>query len=256
MSGDDALWKEYGRTKRPEAREALITRYIPLARYVVERLNAPDHGCVTRDDLISHAIMGLIDALERFDPSRGVKFETYAVPRIRGSVADMLRRMDWVPRTVRRMETSVRAAYARLEAVLGRPATDEEIADELGLTLEAFQDVLADLSQTAVFSLDEALQAGFGQSADTLVSLVEDENGPCPSAVAEAEERTRILADAIGRLPERERLIIGLYYYEELTLKEIGRVLDVTEARVSQLHTRAILRLNGILQRMQPVLCG
>lgn len=255
MSRDDTLWREYTDTRDPEARDALITRYVPLARYVVDRLNVPERGCVTRDDLVSHAILGLIDAVERFDPSRGFKFETFAVPRIRGSVADMLRRMDWAPRSVRRMETSVRDAYARLEASLGRPATDEEVADELEMSQEQFDEALADISQMSVFSLEETVQSS-ADGALTLASLLEDRDSPSPGEEAEAAERTRILADAIGRLPERERQIIALYYYEDLTLKEIGRVLDVSEARVCQLNARAMLRLSGMLQRMRPVLCA
>lgn len=255
MTSDDALWRDYAATRSAEARDALILRYVPLARHVVDRLNVPERGGITRDDLVSHALIGLMDAVERFDPARGIRFETFALPRVRGEVADMLRRMDWAPRSVRRQESEIRAAMARLEAALGRPATDEELADELKMEPDRLRDALADVSQSCIFSLDDALR----ESADgalTVASLLEDRGTPSPGESAEAAERADILAKAIGRLPERERLVVALYYYEDLTLKEIGAVLEVTEARVSQLHTRAVLRLNGMLQRARPVLCG
>lgn len=254
MENPKDLWRRYAKDPRPETREPLITHYIALARHAVERLNVPNSGSITRDDLIGHAILGLIEAIERFDPERGVCFEAFASRRIRGAVQDVLRRLDWAPRSVRRWESSVREAYARLEAILGRPATDQEVADEVGLSMEDFQELLGGLNQLSVASLEECVQDADGGGRLTLESLLS--GGPDPSARAEAEERTRVLADAVGRLPERERLIIGLYYYEDLTLKEIGRVLGVTEARISQLHTRAVLRLGGMLQRERPVFCA
>jgi RNA polymerase sigma factor for flagellar operon FliA len=254
MKNPEELWRRYARDPRPETREALITHYIGLARHVVGRMNVPDSGSMAREDLIGHAILGLIEAIERFDPERGIRFESFAITRIRGAVQDVLRRLDWAPRSVRRMEGSVRDAYARLESILARPATYEEVAAEVGVSEEELQELLGGLGQIAVASLEESVEATDGGPRLTLESLLS--GGPDPSGCAEATERTRILAEAVGRLPERERLIIGLYYYEDLTLKEIGSVLGVTEARVCQLHGRAVLRLGGALQQMRPVFCA
>ncbi len=255
MDDSIALWQNFKRSGDPKAREALITRYVGLAKLVVDRLNIRESGCLSRDDLIGHAIVGLIDAIERYDPSRGFRFETYAIARIRGAVIDMLRSLDWAPRSLRRTEAAVRDAYAKVEGQLGRPATDEEIAAALEISVDDFHRVLADIGQTAVMSLDDCIQSSLDdESRLTLSGLLED--APDPAVLAEIEEQKRMLADAIGRLPERERLVIGLYYFEGLTLKEIGRVLEVTEARVSQIHTKAVLRLGATLQRHKPVFCS
>ncbi len=250
-----SLWSSYRRTGAPDAREALINRYVHLARHAVDRLAVRESGCLSRDDLISHALLGLIEAVERYDPDRGVKFETYATTRIRGAVADALRAMDWVPRSVRQTQAAIRDAYAGLEARLGRPATDEEAAESLGMSLEGFQEALTEIGQGMVFSLEDGLQPqADAEGALSLSDVLAGE--PDPASHTERQERKRILAEAIGRLPERERLVVGLYYYEDLTLKEIGCVLGVTEARACQIHTRALLRLNGFLLRSEPVLCA
>jgi RNA polymerase sigma factor for flagellar operon FliA len=247
-----SLWRDFKNHASPEAREVLINKYIYLAKIVVDRLNIRESGSMSKDDLISHAIIGLIDALERYSPSRGVKFESFALPRIRGSVIDMLRRMDWVPRSVRQTERSVKDAYGKLEAVLGRPATDEEVAEELGISPEAFHETLSDISQTSVFALEDCLQLNSdSDSSPAMMDLPGD--APDPSLMAETTERKRLLIEAIGKLPERERLVIGLYYYEGLTLKEIGKMIGVTEARVCQIHSKATLRLGGQLQRLRSV---
>lgn len=256
MDDCEALWRDYKQHGQAEAREMLITHYVRLAKYVVDRLNIRESGCLTRDDLIGHAILGLIDAIERYDPARGVRFETYAIARIRGTVMDMLRSLDWVPRSVRKTESAIRAAYIKLENELGRSATDEEISHELGMNLEDFHKALGDIGQGTVFSLDEYIQVSTGGEDRplTLSGILDD--SPDPSSLVEIDEQRQILAGAIGRLPERERFVIGLYYYEGLTLKEIGRVLEVSEARVSQIHTKAMLRLSSQLQRLRPVFCS
>jgi RNA polymerase sigma factor for flagellar operon FliA len=245
------LWRDFKNHSNSEAREVLIHKYIYLAKVVVDRLNIRESGSLSKDDLISHAIIGLIDALERYNPSRGVKFESFAVPRIRGSVIDMLRRMDWVPRSVRRTERSVKEAYGKVESALGRPASDEEIAEELGITVEELQETLSEISQTSVFALEDCLQLNSECDTSAMMDLPGD--APDPALEAETTERKRLLVEAIGQLPERERLVIGLYYYEGLTLKEIGKMIGVTEARVCQIHSKAMLRLGGQLQRMRSV---
>ena len=204
-------------------------------------MNLRDSGSVGHDDLVSAALLGLIEAIERYDPKRNYKFETYAVTRIRGAVVDTLRSLDWVPRSVRRRERVVRDAYARMDSVLGRPATDEEMASELGMDVDEFQETLVDIRQSSLISLEERMQGGGAESSTSLVDLIE--GGEDPQALAEVAERKRKLAEAIERLPQKERIVIDLYYYEGLKLKEIGVTLGVTEARVSQIHTRALLRL-------------
>lgn len=255
MDGSEALWRDYKENGSADARSALITEYVRLAKYVVDRLNVKESGSLSHDDLVGHAIVGLIDAIERYDPVRGVKFETYAITRIRGAVVDMLRSLDWVPRSLRRTESMVRTAYANLERTHGRPASDEEVAAEMGVSLEEFHHTLSDIGQASVFSLDDCLQVTMDSDTPlTLTSILSD--APDPAALVEISEQRRILAEAIAQLPERERLVISLYYYEGLTLKEIGQVLEVTEARISQIHTKAMLRLSGKLERVKPIFCG
>ena len=250
MQDMDTLWAEYRDNGSSAAREALVEHYVGLVRHVVGRMGVPDNGCVSRDDLVGHAIVGLIDAVERFEPSRGVRFETYAVVRIRGAVVDTLRRLDWVPRSLRRTEASLRETYARLEAKLGRPATDEEAAEAMGMTQAEYQEALSSISQTAVFSLEECLRVDDQGDGSFATDGILDE-APGPATLAMAEEQKRALAGAVDQLPERERLVVSLYYYEDLTLKEIGEVLGVSEARVSQINTRAVLRLGGKLDRVK-----
>ncbi len=251
----EALWTEHQHNPKTETREALIHQYIPLAKHVVDRLHIRDSSALSRDDLISQAIVGLIDALERFDPSRQVKFETYASVRIRGAVMDMLRKLDWAPRSVRRMEREVRETYVRLEETYGRPATDSEVADALRMTQEELQETLQDIGQTAVFSLDDCLQTDQrGEARLTLADVVSADDDPLHAA--EESEQRHMLAHAIGKLPERERMVVAMYYYEELTLKEIGKVFGVTEARISQILSKAVSRLNGRLLRFEPVFCS
>jgi len=210
---------------------------------------------VATNPFIADGNVGLMKAVERFDPSRGIRFETYAVVRIRGAVVDTLRRLDWAPRSLRRTESSMREAYATLEARHGRPATDEEAAAELGMTAAEHQTALADIAQTAVYSLEEYLRIDDqGDSSFASDGIVDQ--APGPAALAMQEEQKRTLADAIDHLPERERLVVSLYYFEDLTLREIGEVLGVSEARVSQIHTKAVLRLGGRLERQKALFCA
>lgn len=244
MDKRERLWREYKQTGSEFAREELISEYAYLAKYAVDRLNLSPSGALGYEDLVGHAVVGLINALERFDPERNVKFETYALTRIRGEVIDIIRSLDWTPRSVRRNETLLRDAYARTEINNGRPPTDMEVADHLGVKMSELEKMLADVGQSAVLSLDEILSSGVDISNTYLDNEFAD-----PADKAQTQEQKRLLAQAIDELPERERLVVSLYYFENLTQKEIAAVLEVTESRVCQIHTKAVLKLAGKLSR-------
>jgi len=240
----DKLWRQYVETRSSELRRQLVESYAPLARYVVDRLNLRPGRALEYDDLLSQAIIGLIDAVDRFDPSRGVKFETYAYHRIRGAVMDMLRDLDWLPRSVRQREAELTTALTRLESKLGRAPTDEEIARDLGITIAQFDALAYDLALQAMYSLEEMI-GGPASESSAIGDLVADDNTPTPEAQAERQAERDILASAIDALPEAERIVVSLYYYEGLTLKEVGRVLGVTESRACQIHGKAMIRLRS-----------
>jgi RNA polymerase sigma factor for flagellar operon FliA len=275
-----ARWREYVNTRQPSLREEMIRHYAILARRAVERLQISPWGCVSNDDLLSHAILGLIDAVDRYDPEHGTPFEGFAMPRIRGAILDALRQLDWVPRTVRVKESRLRRAYGELEATLGRPPTDPEVARELGMELEELERLEAEVARGSVLSLDDLVPAGgrgggpahsaagsrenarsgsegaragatgTGDGASTtLGDVTPDVAAPDPHHRHELGEARARLVEAIHALPEREKLVVSLYYYHGLTLKEIGLILSVTEQRVSQIHARAILRLSHKLIR-------
>ncbi len=246
MDAREKLWFEYKNNGSEEAREKLIEEYAYLAKYAVDRLNLSPSGALGYEDLIGHAIVGLIDAIEKYDPSRSVKFETYALSRIRGEVIDVIRALDWAPRSLRRQEAELRRAYAYLETVLGRSATDQEVADYLNITVSELEKLLANVSQCALLSLDEIIASG----GDVLHSADGYSDSGDPEAMIERSEQVQLLAQAIEELPERERTVISLYYYDKLTQKEIAAVLGVTESRVCQMHTKAVLRLAAKLTRM------
>jgi RNA polymerase sigma factor FliA len=233
--------------RSPQLREEIIRDYAVLARRAVERLQITPWGAVSQDDLISHAVIGLIDAVDRYDPEFGVPFEGFAMPRIRGAILDALRQLDWVPRSVRVKEQNLRRAYGRLESLLGRPPRDEEVAEELGVDLEAFEELVTEVARGSVLSLDD-LVAGMGEST-TLADVTPGGDDQDPYRYQERGDAHQRLATAIEGLPEREKLVVSLYYYHELTLKEIGKILKVTEQRVSQIHTKAMLRLSHKLIR-------
>ena len=243
-----ALWLEYRRNKDHHLRDRLILSYAPLVKYVAGRLGSGLPAHVDEGDLVSYGLLGLIGAIERFDPERDIKFETYAISRIKGSIIDELRAMDWVPRSVRARARDIERAIGELEARLGRAPTDEEIAGKLGVSQDDLADSLTDISRSSIAALDELWTvSSTGGDQIALIDTIEDTQGPEPqSALAETEMKEAI-AEAIARLPEREKLVVTLYYYEELTLREIGEVLGVTESRVSQLHTKAVLRLKARL---------
>jgi RNA polymerase sigma factor for flagellar operon FliA len=240
-----ALWARYKDEQEMEARDELILNYSPLVKYVAGRLASSLPQTVDTADLISYGIFGLIDAIEKFDLSRAIKFETYAIARIKGAIIDELRAMDWVPRSVRSRAREIEQAYVALENELRRVPEDQEVADRMGISLKEFHDILSKLSYTSVVSFEELWVGGERDDSQSAIGSIRDDSAEDPVAIFESVEIKDILAEAIDRLPEREKTVIALYYYEGLTLKEIGQVLGVTESRVSQLHTKAVLRLRA-----------
>jgi RNA polymerase sigma factor for flagellar operon FliA len=247
-----ALWATYKETDDQDAREKLILNYSPLVKYVAGRLSANLPPTVENADLISYGFFGLIDAIEKFDLERGIKFETYAIARIKGAIIDELRALDWVPRSVRAHAREIEKAYIALETELRRVPTDAEVAKQMGISDMELQDIYTKLSYTSVVSFEELwTSSGDRDEKTSLIGTIQDETAEDPVTTFEATEVKEILAGAIERLPEREKIVIALYYYEGLTLKEIGEVLGVTESRVSQLHTKAVLRLRARLHSAQ-----
>src|ERR687891_1260547 len=246
------LWRRYKDERDEKARERLVLAYAPLVKYVAGRMASGLPSHVEEADLISYGLLGLISAIERYDPDRQIKFETFAITRIKGSIIDELRSMDWVPRSVRARARDIERAIASLESKLTRAPTDEEIAAKLGITEEEFQESLLEISRSSIAALDELWSSpGSGGDSVALIDTIPDEQAPEPQQAMAHTELREALGDAISRLPEREKLVVTLYYYEELTLREIGEVLGVTESRVSQLHTKAILRLKARLSGAQ-----
>jgi len=241
------LWRDYRRTNEKALRERLIVTYAPLVKYVAGRLGSGLPAHVDEGDLVSYGLLGLIGAIERYDPDRDIKFETYAIARIKGAIIDELRALDWVPRSVRSRAREIERAIGELEARLGRAPTDEEIAGKIGISSEELEDSLTDISRSSIAALDELWSVSGEGDQISLLDTIEDPSGSRPAEALDETELKELVADAISRLPEREKLVITLYYYEELTLREIGEVLGVTESRVSQLHTKAILRLKSRL---------
>jgi len=247
VAGDSlSLWQEYRRTGDRGLRDRLILTYAPLVKFVAGRLGATLPSHVDEQDLVSYGLLGLIGAIERFDPSREIKFETYAIARIKGAIIDELRSLDWVPRSVRTRARHIERAIAELERTLMRAPTDDEIAAKVGISGQELEDSLTEISRTSIAALDE-IWAPAGGDQISLIDTIEDQSGPNPEVSLEQTELKEALGEAISRLPEREKLVVTLYYYEELTLREIGEVLGVTESRVSQLHTKAVLRLKARL---------
>jgi RNA polymerase sigma factor FliA len=250
MAGDETqdLWREYTKAKDQGTRDRLILTYAPLVKYVAGRLGSGLPAHVDENDLVSYGLLGLIGAIERFDLDRDIKFETYAIARIKGSIIDELRALDWVPRSVRSRARDIERAIADLERKLHRAPTDEEIAEKLGITTDELDDSLSAIGRSSIAALDELWTiSSSGGDQVALIDTIEDTQGPEPQAEFAQTELKEALGEAIARLPEREKLVVTLYYYEELTLREIGEVLGVTESRVSQLHTKAILRLKARL---------
>ncbi len=241
----DGLWAAYKSVRDQRVRDQLLVHYSPLVKYVAGRVAVGLPQNVEQADLISYGMFGLIDAVEKFDLARGYKFETYAIARIKGAILDELRSIDWVPRSVRAKARALERAYAKLEARHRRTPSDDEVAEELGLTDEQFQALLGQLAFVGIVALDELLSAG-GERGESMTlgdTIADSADGPV--GAYEVEEMRQLLAQSINRMPEREKIVLTLYYYEALTLAEIGQVLGVTESRVCQIHTKAVLQLRS-----------
>ncbi|MCL2199614.1 MAG: FliA/WhiG family RNA polymerase sigma factor [Defluviitaleaceae bacterium] len=250
MTNLDNLWQAYIANKTPALKEKLILHYAPLVKYVAGRLLVHIGQHVEFDDLVGYGIFGLIDAIDKYDNAKGVKFETYASFRIRGAIIDHIRRMDWVPRTLRQKNKQLEQAYTKLEDELGRQPTDEELAEKLELSVEEAQDLMRKSSVLSLVSLDDYMEQNYESSFTSLVANRVDS----PEEQTERQERKAMLADAISKLTEKEKLVITLYYFEDLTLKEISSIMKVSESRISQIHTKAITRLQGKLGRYKGLL--
>ena len=238
------LWKEYKGNKNPAAREKLILEYSHLIKYVAGRLSIYFASNVEYDDLVGFGVFGLIDAIEKFDLNKGVKFETYANLRIRGAIIDSVRELDWIPRSLRQKSKDFEKAYKELEAVNSEAASDEEIAQKLGISLKELYKRQNELNLSVVSSLDEYLEQSYNLGMEAPPN--KDDN---PEEYIADEEMKKVTADAIDKLPEKEKLVLNLYYFEEMTLKEISAIMKVSESRISQLHTKALMRMKERLAR-------
>ena len=239
-------WHDYAQSRSQKLREELIREYAPLARRVVDRMHITPWGCINRDDLIGYALIGLVDTIDRFDPNQGASFEAFAIPRIRGAVIDALRQLDWAPRSLRSEETRLRRAFERLEGMLGRPPTMIEVAGDLKITEAELDALIGNVARSSLLSLDD-LVTGMNGPVSGEDFLADERNDPYQDQErSEAKER---LTEAISVLPDREKQIVSLYYFHELTLREIGKILGITEQRVSQIHARAMLRMSHKLLR-------
>ena len=248
----DGLWTEYKSNGTANARERLILHYSPLVKFVAGRVAAGLPQNIEQSDLVSYGIFGLIDAIDKFDPGRGFKFETYAISRIKGAIIDELRSIDWVPRSVRAKARAIERAISKLENELRRTPEDGEVATELDWTEGELSQTLSQISFVGVVALDELLGGGPERGGGATVGDTIAGGGHDPVEAFESEEMRQVLADAINRMPDRERLVLTLYYYEGLTLAEIGNVLGVTESRVCQIHTKAIFQLRSRLSEPLP----
>ena len=250
---DDELgrhWHDFKGAASPEAREKLILHYAPLVKYVASRVATGLPASVEQADLVSYGMFGLIDALHKFEPVRGNKFETYAIPRIKGAIIDELRAMDWVPRSVRFKAREIEKAHSDLEAMLKRQPTEKEMAERLGVSMRELHDVVSQISFVSVLALDELVSVGAdrGEQVSLLDTLAD--KGLDPTSGVESQETRGLLAAAINSLSEREKIVVTLYYFEGLTLAEIGEILGVTESRVCQIHTKAVGGLRGQLSEI------
>lgn len=245
------LWDEYRKKRTPELREKIIIEYAGLVKVVAGRLSIYLGYNVEYDDLVGYGTFGLIDAIDKYDFEKGVKFETYASVRIRGAILDQIRKMDWIPRTLRQKQKRVDAAYRKIELETGRPATDEEIAKELEISLDELDEWQNQTKISNLISLDDYMEQG-----ETKVDIASSEDYVQPEKVVEQQALKQILVDALELLTEKEKKVIVFYYYEELTLKEISSILEVTESRVSQLHTKALQKLRNKLGNNVSIFMG
>jgi RNA polymerase sigma factor FliA len=252
MSSLDNLWREFKESGSKIAKDKLLVEYAHLVKFIANRLAINLPPSVDRNDLISSGVLGLIKAVETFEPERGFKFETFAGHKIRGAILDELRALDWVPRSVRQKSRDLQRVYARLENQLGRIPYDDEVCDELHVSMAEYEELLSEVTPTTIISLEEAMpERGSDAKELKIIDSIEDPGSDNPLKELGFTEVKEILKETIANLPEKEKLVIALYHYEELTLKEIGVVLDITESRVSQIHSKAILKLRAkLLQRI------
>jgi RNA polymerase sigma factor for flagellar operon FliA len=240
----EGLWETFKASGDADTRERLILHYAPLVKYVAGRVGAGLPRSVDQNDLASYGLFGLIDAIDKFEPDRGFKFETYAINRIKGAILDELRALDWVPRSVRSRARRIETAVVELEHTLQRAPTEDELAFNLEMEVDELNDALAEIGRSGIAALDEFVS---GDSQTSMGEMLSDPSGISPEAAFQSEETRRGLVDAINRLPERERLVVTLYYYEGMTLNEIGDVLGVTESRVCQIHAKTMMSLRNRL---------
>ncbi|MFP4010145.1 MAG: RNA polymerase sigma factor WhiG [Spirochaetaceae bacterium] len=248
---EEELWRLYKDTGDPEIRDRIVRQYAPLVKYVAGKVAVGMPHNVEFDDLVGYGVFGLFDAIEKFDPQKHVKFKTYAVTRIRGAIFDELRSIDWVPRSIRQKAREIEDTVQKLESSLGRAATDEEVARELGITTKEYEKTIQKVSSTSILSLNDVWYTGEDNDKVSIADSIESPQSLNPDVIVEKDEIKRVITESIRELPEKEKKVLVLYYYEDLTLKEIGQVLEVTESRVSQLHTKAIMRLRTKLTNIK-----
>ncbi len=248
---EEEIWLEYKKTKNPALRDGLIRQYMPLVKYVAGKVSTGMPSTVEFDDLVSFGQFGLLDAINKYDPDKNVKFKTYAVTRIRGAIFDELRQLDWVPRSVRQKSREIEDTIGNLEARLGRTATDSEVAQEMGISESEFQQTIMKVSGTSVLSLNDVWYSGDDSDHMSIGDSIEAPSSLNPDVIVERDEVRRVIIEAINELPDKEKMVIVLYYHEDLTFKEIGQVLEVSESRISQLHTKANLRLRAKLTNIR-----
>jgi len=244
---EEELWRKYKTSHDPKIRNFLVAQYAPLVKYVAGKVSVglPNH--VEYDDLVGYGVFGLFDAIDKYDPDKHVKFKTYAVARIRGAIFDELRSIDWVPRSVRQKSRELEESVRKLESSLGRAVSDSEIAAELGITLKELDTTLLKISSTSLLSLNDVRNVGDDSPSVAIGDTITSPTAIHPDVIIEKEEMKKVIFGAIQELPDNEKKVLILYYFEDLTLKEIGKVLEVTESRISQLHTKAIIRLRAKL---------
>lgn len=248
---EDNLWDEFRKTKSPALRDKFIRQYMPLVKYVAGKVAVGMPNSVEYDDLVGFGQFGLLDAINKYDTSKNVKFKTYAVTRIRGAIFDELRQIDWVPRSVRQKSREIEDAVVTLESRLGRTATDTEIANSLNMSENEYHRTVMKVSGTSILSLNDVWYTGDDNDNMSIGSNIESPTSLNPDVIAEREEIRKVIANAISELPEKEKMVIVLYYHEDLTFKEIGEVLEVSESRISQLHAKANERLKSKLTNLR-----
>ncbi len=245
------LWREYRATGDQSIRDTIVKQYAPLVKYVAGKISIGMPQNVDFEDLVGFGIFGLFDAIEKFDVDKHIKFKTYAVTRIRGAIFDELRSIDWVPRSVRQKTREIDETTQELEARIGRSATHEEVANEMGVNIEQYNQIMLKVNSSSLMSLNDIWYSGDDNDKVPIADNIESVSSFRPDTIAEKNDLRRVIIEAINELPEKEKKVLVLYYYEDLTLKEIGKVLGVTESRISQLHTKAVSRLQTKLTNIK-----